>query len=138
MVSAGGAILCGLKGMIELPFVRFALVGFANTAVGYGAIMLLHSGFGAEPVPANVGGYLIGAFLSYMLNRNFTFASVRPHSEALPRFGITVVCCFFLNLLVLKIGLEVFALPVALAQALAVGAYTVTFYLTSRILVFSR
>lgn len=124
--------------MIELSLVRFVLVGLANTAVGYGAIMLFHSGFGIDPVPANVGGYLIGAFLSYMLNRNFTFASARPHTEALPRFGLTVVSCFLLNLLVLKIGLEVFALPVALAQALAVGVYTVAFYLTSRFLVFSR
>jgi len=124
--------------VIELPFVRFVLVGLANTAVGYGAIILLHYGFGAEPVPANVGGYLIGALLSYILNRNFTFSCARPHAEALPRFGLTVVSCFLLNLLVLKIGLEVFALPVELAQGLAVGVYTVTFYFTSRFLVFCR
>jgi putative flippase GtrA len=98
--------------------------------------MLLHYGLGVEPVPANVGGYLIGALLSYTLNRNFTFASTRPHAEALPRFGLAVVVCFLLNLMVLNLCLTVFLLPVALAQALAVCAYTIAFYFVSRFLVF--
>jgi putative flippase GtrA len=122
--------------MSKLTFIRFALVGLANTAVGYLVIMLLHYGFGVEPVPANVGGYLIGALLSYTLNKKFTFASARPHAEALPRFGLAVVGCFLLNLMVLNLCLTVFLLPVALAQALAVCAYTIAFYFASRFLVF--
>lgn len=122
--------------MSKLTYLRFVLVGLANTAVGYAVIMLLHYGLGVEPVPANVGGYLIGALLSYTLNRNFTFASNRPHAEALPRFGLAVVVCFLLNLMVLNLCLTVFLLPVALAQALAVCAYTVAFYFASRFLVF--
>lgn len=122
--------------MIDRSFVRFALVGFTNTVVGYGLIMLLHYGFGAGLVLANVSGYLTGALISYALNRNFTFASDGPHARALPRFGIAVAVCFALNLLVLKFCILVLALPVAAAQAVAMGIYTVAFYLVTRFLVF--
>lgn len=122
--------------MRKSSFPRFVLVGMTNTVVGYGLILLLHYGAGVGPVSANIGGYLIGALLSYVLNRRFAFASDRPHTEALPRFGLAVAGCFAINLVVLKICVSVLALPVALAQALAVSAYTVTFYLTCRFLVF--
>jgi len=120
--------------MIDSSFIRFLLVGIANTAVGYGTIMFLHYAFGISPVVANTGGYLIGGLLSYMLNRRFTFASKRRHSEALPRFALTVGCCFVLNLIVLEQTLAFVPLPVA--QAFASVTYTVAFYLTSRFFVF--
>ena len=122
--------------MSKLTYVRFVLVGLTNTAVGYLVIMLLHYGLDVEPVRANVGGYLIGTLLSYTLNRNFTFVSARPHAEALPRFGLAVVSCFLLNLMVLNLCLAIFLLPVSLAQALAVCAYPIAFYFASRFLVF--
>ena len=111
-------------------------MGLANTAVGYAVILVLHYGLGFGPMLANVGGYAIGAALSYGLNRRFTFASDRPHGQALPRFGIAMMSCFALNLAVLKVGMSVLALPVALAQALAMASFTISFYLASRFLVF--
>ncbi len=122
--------------MMPATVIRFALVGLVNTGVGYGVILLLHYGLGVDPVLANAGGYLAGMLLSYTLNRRYTFASRRPHGQALPRFGMAAAGCFALNLLVLQIGLAALALPVALAQALAVGSYTVAFYFANRFLVF--
>jgi putative flippase GtrA len=122
--------------VIDHSFLRFALVGLANTAVGYGVILLLHYGLGAPPRTANAGGYVIGALLSYALNRVFTFGSQRPHGQAMPRFVAAIAACFVLNLLVLEAGLRVLALPVALAQALAMASYTLAFYLVSRYIVF--
>lgn len=122
--------------MIDPSFVRFGLVGLANTAVGYAVILLLHFGVGVGPVLANVVGYAVGAALSYGLNRRFTFGSDRAHDQAVPRFGMAMLSCFALNLAVLEVGVSVLALPVALAQALAMGSFTASFYLTSRFLVF--
>ena len=122
--------------MINSSFVRFALVGLANTLVGYTVILLLHYGLGISPVLANTGGYLIGFLLSYGLNRSFTFVSKRPHVQALTRFGLAAACCFVLNLMVLEFSVSVIALPIVFAQALAVGSYTVAFYLSSRFFVF--
>lgn len=120
--------------MINSSFIRFLLVGLTNTAVGYGTTLLLHYVFSLTPIQANTGGYVIGGVLSYILNRHFTFASKRRHREALPRFALTVAVCFALNLFVLEQALGFTPLPIA--QLFANIAYTVTFYLASRFLVF--
>lgn len=117
-------------------FFRFAMVGVANTFIGYGVILFLHYGLGAAPVASNIGGYAIGALLSYGLNRSFTFSSQRAHGQALPRFCLVAAACFAINLLVLKVCVALLSWPVALAQALAMGSYTASFYLASRFLVF--
>lgn len=122
--------------MSSSSFLRFAVVGLGNTLVGYAVILFLHYGLGAAPVASNIGGYAVGALLSYGLNRRFTFASQRAHLQALPRFCLVVAACFAINLLVLKICVALFSWPVALAQALAIGAYTLCFYIASRSLVF--
>lgn len=120
--------------MIASPFIRFLFVGLVNTAVGYGTTLFLHYALSFSPILANTGGYLVGGFLSYFLNRHFTFASKRRHREALPRFALTVVICFALNLFVLEQALIFTPLPIA--QLFANIAYTVSFYLASRFLVF--
>ncbi len=120
--------------MIRHPIVRFVLVGLANTGVGYGLVLLLHYCLGLSPVLANVGGYVIGALLSYGLNRCFTFNSRRAHGKALPLFMAAAGGSYLLNLIVLQLALPI--LPFALAQALAVLSYSVAFYLGCRLLVF--
>ncbi len=124
--------------MREFAPLRFALVGLANTAIGYGVILLLHYGLALQPLLANVGGYVIGGGVSYVLNRRFSFGSDRPHVQALPRFIGAVAISFGVNLLVLRIALTVPGLPVALAQAIAIASYVVVFYLISRYFVFGR
>lgn len=120
--------------MINSSFIRFLMVGIANTAIGYGTTMLLYYSIEISPFIANAGGYLIGGLLSYTLNRRFTFASKRRHREALPRFALAVAFCFGLNLIVLEQALAFAPLPIA--QAFANIAYTFAFYLVSRFVVF--
>lgn len=120
--------------MNQHPLFRFVLVGLANTGVGYGLILLLHYGLGLSPVMANFGGYVIGALLSYGLNRSFTFNSQRAHHKALPLFLAAAGGSYLLNLVVLQFALQM--LPFALAQALAVFSYSAAFYLSCRFLVF--
>lgn len=135
MASRRRAILPGGPGVIRSSIVRFALVGGVNTAVGYLVILLLHYRLQLDLIVSNAIGYLVGGVVSYVLNRNFTFSSKRSHLEAAPRFWLTAACCFGLNLLVLEMLLSA-GMHVAMAQAMAVGAYSVAFYLGSRHLVF--
>lgn len=120
--------------MINSSFIRFLLVGLANTSVGYCTTLFLHYALNLSPMLANTGGYVIGGMLSYFLNRRYTFASNRRHREALPRFALTVATCFALNLLILEQALAFTPLPIA--QLFANIAYTVSFYLASRFIVF--
>jgi putative flippase GtrA len=123
---------------MENLFIRFALVGFVNTAIGYGVILVLYYRLNFPPIIANLGGYLIGAFVSYLLNRSYTFSSNRPHFEAIPRYIATVAFCIGINLFVLHFSLTLLSLNVAIAQALALVTYTIVFYFTSRFLIFPR
>lgn len=77
-------------------FLRFGLVGVANTATSYLVIRLL-----ADPagVPAaSVVGYAAGVAQSFLLNRFWTFNASRPaaidrwRGEALRFIGVNVVC----------------------------------------------
>lgn len=119
-------------------FWRFVLVGFVNTAVGYGAILFFLYVIAAGYLASNALGYVVGGLVSYFLNKSFTFESARAHRAALPRFVLVVAGCYLVNLVVLKIGMSLWRLHPALAQALAVAAYTVIFYAASRRLVFGH
>jgi len=116
---------------------RYLLVGIANTGVGYSVILVLQLGLGAPALAANAAGYAAGWALSYMLNRDFTFKSRRAHRAALPGYVAAAAICYLLNAAVLHLGLDRLGLPVALAQALAIASYTVSFYLLNRYVVFA-
>ncbi len=119
-------------------FFRFLLVGFVNTAIGYCIILIFQYGFSAGYWLSNALGYVIGALVSYFLNKTFTFRNARVHSEVLPRFMLAVASSYLINLVVLKIAISDFLwqLPVAIAQGAAVLAYTMSFYVISNNFVF--
>jgi putative flippase GtrA len=122
--------------MIDHAFLRFLIVGVVNTLLGYGVIMFLSVRVGASPIVANISGYVIGGVCSYFLNHGFAFASRQMHMFAVPRFVLTWVLCYLLNLVVLLTCLSTFNLPANLSQALSVIIYTVAFYMASRSFVF--
>jgi putative flippase GtrA len=118
--------------------VRFLLVGSANTVLGYGTILLFQLGLEWPPVWSNSMGYAVGLSVSYWLSRTFVFRSQRGHSKSLPLFAFVAVGCFGLNLLVLKVAVDWFALHAVFAQAIAIASYTIAFYLLGRHLVFRQ
>lgn len=119
-------------------FMRFLLVGFINTAIGYGVILVFQYVFSAGYLVSNALGYAVGGLVSYFLNKTFAFRSPRAHGEALPRFLLAVASSYLINLVVLKIAVSVslWQLPAAIAQGAAVLAYTMSFYVISKHFVF--
>ncbi|MBI1904970.1 MAG: GtrA family protein [Rhodocyclales bacterium] len=67
-------------------FLRFAAVGAIGTGAHYALLLVLVEVAGARPLAGSVAGFLLGALVNYLLNRNFVFRSDRQHVEALPRF----------------------------------------------------
>lgn len=116
---------------------RYALVGLANSIVGYSAILFFEYGMRLSSTAANALGYAVGMLLSYLLNRSFTFRSRRSHRSAIPAFVIAVAVCYSLNLAVLHALKALTTWPAALCQAAAVAAYAVSFFLVSRYSVFA-
>lgn len=123
--------------MMPKLLMRYVAVGIANTAMGFAVILLLQTYLGLMPVLANAFGYLVGAGLSYGLNRSYTFRSKRSHATGIPIFAVVTALCYALNLAVLQFGIHVLNMPSALAQGAAVCAYSSAFYLMSRNWIFA-
>jgi putative flippase GtrA len=53
---------------------RFVLIGFLGFLVDAGVLHLLVSGAGARPIAARVGSFFCASFVTWRLNRRYTFA----------------------------------------------------------------
>ncbi|RMG53794.1 MAG: GtrA family protein [Gammaproteobacteria bacterium] len=76
---------------------RYGMVGASGTALHYAVLIMLVQLFGIDPVWATTAGALCGALLNYHLNYHWTFASRRPHREALSRFMLVAGSGLLLN-----------------------------------------
>jgi putative flippase GtrA len=129
------------------PFIRFLLVGVVNTIVGLSAMYLFLHGFSFSYWVSTFLGNIIGACVSYILNRSFTFKSNAEIGTSMVRFAIVILVCYFISyFLGQKIALYLFSqlsfLGTKYAQDAAVlfgtGIYTITNYLGQRIFVFKQ
>lgn len=114
-------------------FLRYNLVGFINTVIGFGLIMLLMS-MGVDAVLSNAMGYGFGAILSYFLNKHYTFTyknnSIRV---AIKFFGVLCVA-YLLNYMVLMTLLA--TINPYIAQAVSAVVYTMSAFIMMKLLVF--
>lgn len=78
-------------------FIRFLLVGVVNTAVGLSMTLILLNVVNFSYWYATIIGNVIGMFVSYRLNRSFTFGSNVAHAKSIIRFIVVVVCSFFIS-----------------------------------------
>lgn len=113
---------------------RYAGSGALNTVAGFAVIFALMA-LNFSPFIANIGGYLAGFILGFVVSKKFVFRSNGHFVGESIRYLIAFLICFVLNLLTLKLALtQVTAL---LAQLLAAVVYTGTMYLFTRYFVFS-
>lgn len=128
-------------------FVRFLLVGVVNTIVGLSSMYLFLNGFSFSYWVSTFLGNVIGACVSYILNRSFTFKSNAAVGTSMLRFAIVILICYFISyFLGEKIALFLFSqvslLGTKYAQDAAVlfgtGIYTITNYLGQRLFVFKQ
>ena len=120
---------------LAVTFIRFLLVGAANTGVGFGVILALQFGLGASPHLANAGGYAVGLIVSFTLNRRFVFARGGPAGRTAARFGAAALAAFGVNQGVLWVADRLLgpgSLAAVAAQALAAASYTATLFALCR------
>ncbi|MNH93304.1 GtrA-like protein [compost metagenome] len=75
-------------------FARFLLVGLFNTLIGLGISFLLFNGLGLGYWMSTFLGNTIGAVVSYLLNKRFTFRSEVSISRSWWRFGLVILLCY--------------------------------------------
>ena len=82
---------------IHQQFTRFIFVGGAATLAQYALLVLLVRMNMLAPVAASSVGFGVSSVLNYLMNRRFTFDSVRQHRTAVPRFAVVAISGLALN-----------------------------------------
>ncbi|WP_238403288.1 GtrA family protein [Paenibacillus mesophilus] len=127
-----------LLARMDHSFLRFLLVGVFNTLVGLSVIALLLHVAGIGYWASTFIGNAVGALVSYILNKRFTFRSKAKVAGSLWKFLLVTLVCYGLSY---GIGLYGGWLIAAVfpwfpdnrvhdaATLLGTGLYTVTNYL---------
>lgn len=102
-------------------FTAFFGVGLIAAIVHYGVLITGVEGFGLRAVPATLTGYVLGGFVSYILNRRHTYRSDRPHGEAGWRFAVVAGVGFLLTYGLMNVFVERWALAYLPAQVVTTG-----------------
>lgn len=132
---------------MKYSFIRFILVGIVNTIVGLSFMYLFLHVAGFSYWLSTFLGNSIGACVSFLLNRNFTFKSQNSVVGSAFRFVIVILCCYFisydigkkftewaLNMLPFSFG----NLTTDLAVLVGTGLYTVLNYFGQKLFVFPK
>ena len=122
--------------MIQL--IKYALTGVINTLIGYGVFWVLFTQFNIHAEYANAAGYGIALVFAFLLNKVFVFNQSTFHPGMVPRFIIAFLVAFLINQLVLIVFHRVFDVRAEIAQILAMGTYTVLFYILNKRYVFNQ
>jgi putative flippase GtrA len=117
-------------------FLRFCAVGAVATGIQYAILFVLVVTTPLLPEIASGVGFVVSALANYQLNRRLTFRSGRPHTQAMPRFFLLVLCGLGLNSLVLSLGYRILGLRLLLAQVVATGLVLLWNFTGSQIWVF--
>ncbi|MFE5320232.1 GtrA family protein [Paenibacillus sp. NPDC056579] len=80
--------------LLQHSFVRFLMVGVFNTLVGLGTSFLLFNLLDLGYWPATFLGNTIGAIVSYVLNKKFTFRSEVSVKNSWWKFMLVILCCY--------------------------------------------
>ncbi|MRH42128.1 GtrA family protein [Aquibacillus halophilus] len=75
------------------PFSRFVLVGLVNTAVSLTLMYFLFFSGLSYWISTFIGN-LVGACVSYLLNKTFTFRSEKSVLQTIFRFFLVVILCY--------------------------------------------
>lgn len=121
-----------------LQMLRFGAVGVLNTAVGLTAICVFMYFFHADPVSANVLGYVVGFSVSFWLNKLWTFESSHKISNVLPRYAGVIVAAFLVNLTIVSVSTGYLACNPYLSQIFGIIAYTILSFTWCRVYVFPQ
>ena len=105
------------KSLLE-QFISFLGVGAIATACHYLLLILLVEVLSVRVLIASTLGALLGAIVSYILNRKMTFQSEIAHQTALPKFLSVAAFALIMNWLLMKFFTEITLLPYLIAQCI--------------------
>lgn len=125
--------LAGL--VIVQQFLRFALVGIVATAVHYGILIGLVQIWQVHLIVATSIGFAAGAFVSFTLNRRYTFKVDRQFARGIVGYFGALMSGLFINAVIVAV-LTSWGLLYIAAQVFATGLVLIWNFLVARLVVF--
>ena len=117
---------------------RFALVGLANTAIGF-TLIALGLLLGMNDYAANAMGYGLGLGVSYALNRSWTFkADAAPSTAEFGRFAASFAIAYTANIAVLSLGRAAGLAGEPALHLAGLAVYSVLLFVLMRTIVFGQ
>ncbi|WP_292938391.1 GtrA family protein [Noviherbaspirillum sp.] len=117
-------------------FIRYIIVGVANSIVGYGVIFGCMYLLKMSPEASNVAGYAVGLVVSYVLNRSYTFNSTQGRRVEFMRFLVVFAVAYGLNFGALLVLIHRLGVHEGVSQVVAGVVYVVSAFLMNKYYVF--
>jgi putative flippase GtrA len=99
----------------------YVLAGGLTAVAHYGVLIGLVELAQVDPVRATLAGFVVGAVVSYVLNRWMTFEATRSHAQATWRFGLIAVGGFGLTWMLMHLFVTRLGLPYLPMQFVTTG-----------------
>jgi putative flippase GtrA len=119
-----------------MQLIRFLLVGFVNTAVGFCFIIAAMEILKLDCRLANAAGYAVGCLTNFFLNRTWTFRFSGAWWSSAARWLVVVGICYCLNLITVIFMREVLHVEALFAQVGGVLVYTAASFARGKLFAF--
>lgn len=113
-------------------FVKYCIVGVGNTAVGLGLIYAAMGLLGLAPLISNFVGFAGAFFVSFLLNRRWTFQSNAHLGRSLVAFAVICFIGYLLNFAAVYSAIHIAGVNPYPAQLIGVAVYAVFVFLGGR------
>ena len=85
-----------IKKLFHKTFLKFILVGVANTVFGTAIMFIMYNVFGVNYWISSASNYVCGSILSYFLNKYFTFKNQDKGIGVIIKFIINISLCYLI------------------------------------------
>lgn len=85
-----------IKKLFDKTFLKFILVGVANTVFGTAIMFIMYNVFGVNYWISSASNYVCGSILSYFLNKYFTFINQDKGIGVIIKFIINISLCYLI------------------------------------------
>ena len=122
-----------------IQFLKFSLIGLANTGLQYIVFLVLYRLFGVYYLAASAIGYCVGMVNSFVLNKFWTFQSLKSRSGIeFMKFTMVNGVALLINLGVLEILVSGFRIRPEHGQVVAIGFSTVANFFGNKLWTFRK
>ena len=124
--------------MVDRILLKYILVGFINTFIGYSLIFVCFNLFNFEYSRAYLIGYIIAFSISFILNRRIVFSSSKNKKIEFIKYVFSFMIAYLISYIFLLWVVEIITININISFLIGMIIYTIIFYILSRYFTFKE